>query len=260
MKNKTVLITGATSGIGYEFSKLFAKNSHDLVLVARNRERLERLAEELVRDHHVSVLVVPKDLSLPTSPKEIFEELESKSVTVDVLINNAGFNEYGPFTETDIEKEVQMIQLNITSLTVLTKLFLRGMVARNSGRILNVGSTGSFVPGPLNSVYCATKAYVLSLSEAIAEELKGTGVIVTTLCPGATKTEFAQRAGMEDVKLFRGNTMEAKQVAEIGYAALMRGKTTVVAGCSNTLLIFSLRFIPRQIITRMVKGMMRRDR
>jgi hypothetical protein len=195
-------------------------------------------------------------LSVATSPKEIFDELQQESVQVDVLVNNAGFNVYGPFSETDLMEELQMIQVNLVSLTHLTKLFLPGMLKQGYGKILNVGSTGSFGPGPLNAVYCATKAYVLSFSEAIAEELEGTGVTVTALCPGATKTEFAKRAGMEDVKLFQSRLMDARTVAEIGYRALMEGKRVVVAGIYNKLQMSLIRFLPRKMVTKMVKDMM----
>lgn len=256
--NKTALITGATSGIGYELSKLFAQKGYNLVLVARNKTRLENLTAEFKLKFSTSITIIPKDLSQAASPKEIFNELQENSVQIDILVNNAGFNEYGPFSETDLHKELQMIQLNIVSLTYLTKLLLPGMLRRKYGKILNVGSTGSFVPGPLNAVYCATKAYVLSFSEAIAEELKETDVTVTTLCPGATKTEFAQRANIEDLKLFQGNLMDAERVAKVGYNALMQGKTSVIAGWANKLTVFSLRFTSRNMAAKMVKGMMSR--
>lgn len=256
--NKTALITGATSGIGYELSTLFAQSGYNIVLVARNKQRLEELSSELKRTFSTSTMTIPKDLSLASSPNEIVNELQENSVHIDILVNNAGFNEYGPFLETLLHKELQMIQLNIVSLTHLTKLLLPGMLTREYGKILNVGSTGSFVPGPLNAVYCATKAYILSFSEAIAEELRGTGVTVTTLCPGATKTDFARRAKIEDLRLFQSNLMEAKKVAEVGYNALMQGKTSVIAGCANKLTVFSLRFIPRNMAAKMVKGMMSR--
>lgn len=257
MKDKqTVLITGATSGIGFELSNLFAENGYNLVLVARNKARLEKLANECKQKFGVSTMTISKDLSLPTSPMEIFDELLENSIQIDILVNNAGFNVYGSFSETDLNKELQMINVNIVSLTHLTKLFLPGMIERNNGKILNVGSTGSFAPGVFNAVYCASKAYVLSFSEAIAEELKGTKVSVTTLCPGATKTEFAQRANMGDIKIFQGKLMEAKEVAQIGYNALMNDKRTKIAGCTNNLTIFSLRFTPRNMVAKISKSIM----
>jgi short-subunit dehydrogenase len=254
----TTLITGASSGIGYELSKLFARDGHNLVLVARSQQKLQRLADELEETFEVSVKVIVKDLSMPTSPDEIFAELERESIQVDVLVNNAGFQVYGPFAETDVVKEQQMVQVNLVSLTHLTKLLLPGMLKQGRGKILNVGSTGSFVPGPLNAVYCATKAYVLSFSEAIAEELEGTGVTVTTLCPGATRTDFITKAGMDDVRLFQGRIMDAATVAEIGYRALMEGRRVVIAGLGNKMQIFSARFLPRRMVARVAKNVMSR--
>ena len=255
-KQETALITGATSGIGYELSKLFAHDGYDLVLVARDRERLEKTAARLRQQKGANVTVLAGDLALPDTPDRLCAELEQKSIAIDVLVNNAGFNVYGPFTETDLQKELQMIQVNMVSLTHLTKLLLPGMVKRGRGRILNVGSTGSFVPGPLNAVYCATKAYVLSFSDAIAEELAGSGVTVTALCPGATRTEFAQRAGMERTNLFQGPLMEGATVAATGYRALMRGRRSVIAGVMNKLTIFSIKFAPRFLVAKISKKIM----
>jgi len=255
-KSRTALITGATSGIGYELSKVFAKNGYNLVLVARNGQKLEQVASEISQQSAVKTYLIPKDLAVVSSPNEIFDELRNKSINIDVLINNAGFNEYGHFIETNLENELQMLQVNIVSLTHLTKLFLPGMVEKNYGKILNVGSTGSFAPGPLNAVYCATKAYVLSFSEAIASELKDTKVTVTALCPGATKTQFAKRAKIENIKIFQGNVMEARDVAETGYRAMIEGKTSIVVGCMNKLTIFSLRFMPRNVVANVAKNMM----
>lgn len=255
-KVRTVLITGATSGIGYELSKLFAKNGYNLVLVARNKQRLGELVQQLSQEFSVRTESISKDLSEVISPAEIFAELQEKSIHIDILVNNAGFNEYGVFFNTDIQRELQMIQVNLVSLTYLTKLLLPGMLKQKYGKILNVASTGSFVPGPYNAVYCATKAYVLSFSEAIAEELKDTNVTVTALCPGATKTQFAQRAKMEHTKLFSGKVMDAEKVAEVGFDALMRGKASVIAGCANRLTVFFLRFMPRNIVAKMAKNIM----
>ena len=255
-KNKTVLITGATSGIGYELSRLFAQNGFNLVLVARNKQRLEQRASELKSEFGIVTTPISRDLSVPTSPEEIFAELQRRSIHINILVNNAGFNVWGPFFETDLSEELRMIHTNLVSLTHLTKLFIREMLKRGSGKILNVGSTGSFVPGPLNAVYCATKGYILSFSEAIAAELKGTGVSVTTLCPGATRTEFAARAQMKDVRLFHFGTMDAETVAKIGYRGLMKGKRTVIAGLFNKLQILSIRFTPRGLSSILVKYLM----
>ena len=255
-EKKTALITGASSGIGHEFSKLFAEDGYNLVLVARNKQRLKQLADELERKFGISVLTISKDLSVVTAPEEIFNELQQESIYIDILVNNAGFNVYGSFSGTDLMEELQMIQVNLVSLTHLTKLFLPGMLRKGHGKILNVGSTGSFGPGPFNAVYCATKAFVLSFSEAIAEELQGTGIAVTALCPGATKTEFFKRANMVDINLLKRGVMDAKTVAEIGYNSLMEGERLVIAGTNNKLMIFLIRFMPRKMITKMVKDIM----
>lgn len=253
---KTVLVTGASSGIGYELSKLFAKNDYNLVLVARDQLKLEQAAKEICLEFPVQIEIITKDLSIVTSPLEIFTELQNKNINIDILVNNAGLNVYGPFSETDLQKEIQMIHINLISLTQLTKLFLPDMLDRKYGKILNVGSTGSFVPGPLCAVYCATKAYVLSFSEALSEELKNTNVTITALCPGATKTNFAKRAGMEHIKLFTQDVMEADKVAEIGYNSLMNGETIAIAGLKNKLTVNLLKFIPRKIVRMMSKDLM----
>jgi short-subunit dehydrogenase len=255
----TALITGATSGIGYELTKLFARDGFDLAIVARDTSRLDKIADELRRNANVAVTVIPKDLSQATAAEEIYRDLQSKGIEIDILVNNAGFNVYGPFGETNTRKELQMMQVHMVTLTHLTKLFLPGMLKRKFGKILNLASTASFTPGPGNAVYCATKAYVLSFSEAIAEELRGTGVSVTALCPGPTKTEFAERADMADTKIFRGRLSSAAEVARAGYRALMRGRTTVVVGRNNKLLVFSLRFSPRSLVAKIAKSILSRD-
>jgi hypothetical protein len=257
--SRTALITGATSGIGYELTKLFAQNGFDLAIVARDTLRLDKISDELRRNADVTVTVIPKDLSEPTAAEEIYRELQSRGIEVDVLVNNAGFNVYGPFSETSGQKELQMMQVHMVTLTQLTKLFLPGMLERKFGKILNLASTASFTPGPGDAVYCATKAYVLSLSEAIAEEVRGTGVTVTALCPGPTKTEFAERADMADTKIFQGSLSSAGEIARSGYRALMKGQTIVVAGWNNKLLIFSLRFSPRSLVTRIAKSLLSKD-
>jgi len=259
--NKTALVTGASQGIGYELSRLIAQNGYNLVLVARDEHMLVRIADDLKGEFGVKVKVVAMDLSQGSAPDEIFTELEREAIPIDCLVNNAGFQEYGPFSETDLHKELQMIQLHIATLTHLTKLFLPGMLERSHGRIMNVGSTGSFTPGgPFNAVYCATKAYVLSFSEAISEELKGTGVTVTALCPGATSTEFARRADIEDIRLFRFQcgVMDARKVAEIGYHAMMKGERSVVAGMANKLTVLSLKLMPRGLMTTTARLLMSR--
>ncbi|OGS34868.1 MAG: short-chain dehydrogenase [Elusimicrobia bacterium RIFOXYB2_FULL_49_7] len=253
---KYALITGASSGIGLEIAKLFAKDKCNLVLVARREDRLKLLAQELENQYGIKTIIICKDLSSTSAAQEIYSLLKQENIQVEYMINNAGFIVYGNFSETDWTKELQMILVNIVTLTQLSKLFLPDMLKRNSGRILNIGSTGSFCPGPLNAVYCATKNYVLALSEAIAEEVKGTGVTVTTLCPGGTKTEFADKANIKNTIVQTFGVMKANKVAEIGYKALLKGKGTIVAGILNKIQIFSLRFTPRFIVPKIVKLMM----
>ena len=239
---QTALITGASSGIGLELAWLFAQDGFGLVLTARNQGKLNSLAQELRASYNVPVTVITADLDKPGAASEIVRQLRQSGITIDILVNNAGTQVYAPFTEADEQKLINLIQVNITALTQLTRLLLPGMVQCRRGKILNLGSTGSFVPGPLNAVYCASKAYVLSFSEAIAAELDGSGVTVTTLCPGATKTEFVTRHGMQDVRLFQ-NAMAADEVAIIGYRALMSGKRTVIAGIANQLQILSFKLL-----------------
>ena len=240
--NTTALITGASSGIGLELARLFAKDGFNLVLVARNRIKLEDLAQELRSKHQVQVKVIVQDLADPSSPQAIADKLAADNIEIDVLINNAGTQVYCPFAETSVEQQMTLIQVNITSLVHLTHLLLPAMIRRGRGRILNVGSTGSFAPGPLNAVYCATKAFVLSFSQAIGAELAGTGVTVTALCPGATDTPFITRHGMQDVRMFR-NAMSPTRVAQIGVRALQRCRPLIVAGVSNQLQVLSFQLM-----------------
>lgn len=252
----TVLITGASSGIGRELVPLFAADSHSLVLVARRAAMLEEIAAEIRNRFKIDIDVIGFDLAEPDAVESIRDELNRRNLQIDILVNNAGFGCYGSFAGSDINTEERMIQVNIIALTALTKLFLPGMIARGSGRILNMGSTASFVPVPMQSVYGATKAYVLSFTEALAEELRGTGVSVTAFCPGATATGFAKFAGIADTKLFRSGVMSAADVARIGYRALMRGQRIVVAGGSNQALMLLTRFVPRSAVVRMTRQAM----
>jgi short-subunit dehydrogenase len=250
----TALITGASSGIGLELAKLFARDGYDLVLVARRREKLETLGEDLGRRHGIRFRAIAADLADPAAPAEIVRQLAAALVAVDIIVNNAGFGELGPFATTDLETERRMIQVNVTALTVLTKLFLPGMLARRRGRILNVASTAGFAPGPLMAVYYATKAYVISLSEALAEELRGSGVSVTVVCPGPTLTEFQAVAHMESARLFRlPGVMDAGAVARAAYAGLMRGKRMVVPGLLNRALLLVIRLSPRGVVVRVAR-------
>jgi uncharacterized protein len=255
-QGRTALITGASGGIGYELSKMFAADGYHVVLVARNGKKLTQIAADFCKTHNTQVTVLAQDLSDPTAPDEIWSTLQAQSITVDVLVNNAGFGKCGSFAESDPAEELDMVQLNVVTLTRLTKLFLPGMIERRFGRILNVGSTGSFAPVPLMAVYGATKAYVLSFSEALAEELHGTGVTVTALCPGVTYTGFQARANVENIRMVKSRGMSAQQVAAIGYTAMQRGTSVVIPGFGNWLLAFSIRFLPRSLVTRLSKQMM----
>lgn len=253
MRRNTALITGASSGIGYELAKLFARDGYSLVLVAKNESGLKRVSEELRCRYGVSVKWIRKDLSLPNMVEELVDELEREAMTVNILVNNAGFGTYGPFTETDFDVERAMMQLNMCSLTHLTKFFMKQMLARGEGKILNVASTAAFQPGPLMAVYYATKAYVLFFSEAIANELRGTPVQVSVLCPGPTRTGFQQRAGTQSSIFFDWVAMDAETVALAGYRGLMNNKLLIIPGMMNRVLAFGVRFLPRRLVTDIVR-------
>jgi len=256
--SKTALITGASGGIGYELALLLARDGFDCILVARSRDKLDELAARLESEFRVKTLVVARDLSKSTAVDEIYEEVSAASMSIDVLVNNAGFPVYGRFVDTDWQAELDMLQVNVVALTALTKLFVRGMVERRNGRILNLASTAAFVPGPLMAVYYASKAYVLSFSQALANELQGTGVTVTALAPGPTRTGFQKRGVMEDSRLVRGQIADAKSVAAAGYRGMMRGKTIVIPGFSNKLIPWVARVSPRGAVTRVVRRMQER--
>lgn len=252
---KTALITGASGGIGYELAKLFAADGFDIVLVARSEDKLKAAVAELEAGHGITGHVIAADLTKPDAPEQIHDQLQQDHISIDALVNNAGFATYRPFIETDLNREMQMIQLNVACLTHLTRLFLPGMVERGQGWVMNVASTAAFQPGPLMAVYYASKAYVLSFSEAIAAEVAGSGVKVSALCPGPTESGFQQRAAMEDSKLVQGGLMDAAAVAQRGYQGLMRGQRVVVPGTKNALMAFSTRFVPRDIATKLVMNL-----
>jgi uncharacterized protein len=248
---ETALITGASSGIGLDLARLFAKDGHDVVLVARSEGKLREIAAVLERDFGVTAHVIVADLARPDAPQMLVAQLP---VDVDVLVNNAGFGVTGPFVETDLAKELEMIQVNVVALTYLTKLLLPPMVARRRGRVLNVASTAAFQPGPLMAVYYATKAYVLSFSEAIADELRDSGVTVTALCPGPTETGFAAVADMSATRLFNiAKPMSSAEVARAGYEGMKRGRRIVIPGIKNKLLTQSIRVSPRRMVTTIVR-------
>lgn len=249
----TALISGATSGIGFELAKVFAHEGYQVVLVAREAGKLLPRAESLTLTSGMTVTVIAADLSLPTGPIEVYRELHSHRIPVDVLVNNAGVGVHGYFAATDWQEELGMIALNVLALTRLTKLFLPEMLRRGEGRILNVASTAAFQPGPLLAVYSATKAYVLSFSQALREELRGSGVTVTTLCPGPTRTNFYARAKARHVRSFQGHLADPAAVARAGYGGLQRGRAVVIPGLGNKIGTSLARFLPHRVVVKYVR-------
>jgi uncharacterized protein len=247
--SETALITGASAGLGAELARLFARDKHDVILVARRQDRLDALAAELTEKHGIAAHVVPEDLASRGAAERIAAAVRSFGVRVDFLVNNAGFGTSGVFAELDTARELEEIQVNVTALVHLTRIFLPEMIARRSGRVLNLGSSAGFQPGPFMAVYYATKAFVNSFTEALSFELKGTGVTATVSCPGATETEFATVAGNEKSLLFQASApMTAPEVAEHAYRAMMRGEAIAVPGIKNKAGIQSLRVAPRRAV------------
>ena len=254
MKNYT-LITGASSGLGYEFCKLFAKDGNNLVLVARRKELLDKYASELSAKYGISVRVIAKDLSLEKSPDEIFNTLRTENIKLSALINNAGFGYKGSFEEIRLDIDMDMIKVNMLCLVKMTKLFLNDIIESNDGGILNVASTAAFQPGPFMAVYFATKAFVLSFSESLAEELSKTDVIVSTLCPGPTKTEFQGRANMNEAVLFESKlipVMSAESVAKKGYEGFIKKKRVVIPGIFNEIGVNISKITPTKLTTKII--------
>jgi uncharacterized protein len=257
--NKTwAVVTGASGGIGYEMARNLASRGHSLVLVARSADKLQALAEAAKREHGVDALVIATDLSAADAADRVAENIRGAGIVPMVLVNNAGFGLYGLHTETKLENEQAMLNLNIVTLTRLTKCLLPGMVAAKRGKILNVASTASFQPGPYMAVYYATKAYVLSYSEALAEELAGSGITVTALCPGPTASGFQDKAAMHDSALVKGKKLPtAKEVADYATKAMDHGQRVAIHGTMNWMLAQSVRFTPRRIVTWLVAKMSR---
>lgn len=252
--NSTALITGATSGIGLELARLFAKSKINLLLTARKELHLKELAEKLTAEFNVTVSYIAVDMSSEGAAKLIFDFSDKQKLHIDYLVNNAGFGDFGMFKDSNWSKQAQMINLNITALTHLTHLYLPQMTERNCGKILNIASTAAFQPGPLMSVYYATKAYVLHFSEAIANELGNTKITVTALCPGATESGFQAAAAMEESALVKGKKLPtAKEVAEFGYKAMMKGKSVAIHGKMNCILANTVRFLPRSIVVKVTR-------
>lgn len=241
---QTVLITGGSQGIGLELARIFAANDFDLVLVARRQEQLDQAAQEL-RKLGAGVTVIAKDLFDTANARALYDEVQARQINIDVLVNNAGQGLFGKFIETDLEEEMAIVQLNICSLVTLTKLFVKDMLQRGAGKILNVSSIAGKVPGPYQSVYHGTKAFVHSFTEAVRNELKDTGVTLTSLLPGATDTDFFHKADMESSKIAQDDKLaDPAQVAKDGYEALMQGKDMVVSGMQNKLLVAMSNVLP----------------
>lgn len=253
MQQRTALVTGGSSGIGRELARLFARDGYHVVLVARDPERLAGAQRELIGQTGAQVATVARDLAQPDAVEQLERELARQGVEVDALVNNAGFGTWGPFAQTDLAEELALLQVNVVALTHLTKVYLREMVKRGSGRILNVASTAAFQPGPLMAVYYASKAYVLSFSEALAEEVAGTGVTVTALCPGPTWTNFQARAGIGNIRLVSRRVMTSEAVARAGYAGMLRGQRVVIPGWHNQLVRLGVKFAPTTLTLRAVR-------
>ena len=245
---KIALITGASAGLGLEFAKLFAKDGHDVALVARRRDRLEEIAGALARDFGIMASVFPADLTDPAAPKQIYDQVTAAGLAIEFLVNNAGFGKHGPFVTSDIQRELEMIEVNVKALVHLTRLFLPAMVERKSGRVLNIGSTAGFVPGPFMATYYASKAFVASFTEALAYELRGSGVTATISTPGATATEFAAVAGTDKSALFQSGVADAATVALHAYRAMLAGKVMAIPGVKNKLTLQALRVSPRSMM------------
>lgn len=250
----TALITGASVGIGYELAREFARGGYDLVLVARNEPKLRDVAQEM-QQLGATAQVLVADLSQPTAPQTLFDALAGKS-TIDVLVNNAGFGAIGRFDQIDLPRQLEMIQVNVTALVHLTHLFLPGMIQRGRGGILNVASTAAFLPGPWMAIYYATKAFVLSFTEALAQETRKTGVKVTALCPGPTHSEFRTRAKMETSGVFTTSALpvaSAQSVARVGFRGFLRGKRIVIPGIMNKIGVQGIRLTPRRLVVKVTE-------
>lgn len=255
MKN-VALITGASTGIGKELATIHASKGGDLIIIARNEHKLNQLKQEFEKKYNIKAVVIAKDLSDLSAPNNIYNEVKKQGIEIDYLINNAGFGALGKFYELDLERQISMINLNVTALTALTHLFLPDFVKRNNGKILNTSSTASFMPGPLQAVYFATKAYVTFFSNALAEELYNTNITVTNLMPGATESEFGATSGMDKTEMFK-KTVTARSVAEDGYNAMLKGKLDIVSGLTTMqkIMMAMIPFIPKKMMLKQVRKM-----
>lgn len=255
MTKQTTLITGASGGIGFELAKQFAQHGHDLVLVSRNAERLKELSDEVHHLYKVAVHILPLNLLKTDAPNELYYFLKRSNIHVEYLVNNAGFGTHGYFHEIDLNENLDLVQLNVTTVTHLTRLFLHDMVQRNSGGVMNVASTAAFQPGPMMAAYYASKAYVLSLTEAIASELQGTNVKISVLCPGPTETDFQRRAGITKTTLGSKGIlmMPSERVARTAYRQFMNGKTLIVPGFLNKAGAITAPRVPRRMVLPVMK-------
>jgi short-subunit dehydrogenase len=251
---KIALITGASSGIGFELAKLCAQDKYTIIMVAKNEERLKFKSEEIRKAYQVEVITIAKDLANPQAAEDIYNELKNKKIIVDILINNAGFANAGNLADTQLQAEKELLLTNILTLTALTKLFLQDMLKTNTGKILNVASVAAFLPGPYMATYYASKAYVLSLTEAIATEIQGTGVTISCLCPGPTKTGFQERSGLKKSRLFTvKEPMSAKIVAQAGYHGVINGTRVIIPGISNKLMALGAKLTPHALTNKIVQ-------
>ncbi len=246
--NRYALITGATEGIGYELARLFAQDGYNLVIVARTEQNLQEASKVLSKEYGIQVIPIAKDLFQPNAPFELYDEVKAKNIAVDVLVNDAGQGQFGLFVESDIRRQLEIIQLNVSSLTALTYLFVKDMVARNEGKILQLASIASELPGPWQAVYHATKAYVLSFTEALINELKETGVTLTALQPGATDTDFFNKAEIQNSKILDTKLSDPVKVAKDGYEALMKGDDKIVSGFKNKAMVASSNVMPDTMV------------
>jgi short-subunit dehydrogenase len=254
-KNRTVLITGGTSGIGYELAKLFASDGYNLILVARTEQDLLQRAQEFEQKHQVKVTAIVKDLFRPDAAYELYNEVKGKGIEVNILVNDAGQGQYGLFIEQDLTRLLEIIQLNVSSLTALTHLFLKDMVLRNEGKVLQLASIASQLPGPWQAVYHGTKAYVLSFTEALVSELKDSNVTLTALQPGATDTDFFNKAEMQDSKIMDSGLSDPAKVAKDGYEALMSGDDKIVSGLKNKVMVGMSNIMPEHMVAEQMNSM-----
>lgn len=254
--NQTALITGATSGIGYELAKLFARDNYKLVLVARNEERLNEVANELWALGSPRINTIVKDLSVPGSPGAVYEHTKREGIDIDILVNDAGVGEHGLFKDTNLDAELKIIQLNIVSLVHLTKLYLTDMLNRGHGRILQLASVASYQPTPMLSVYSASKAFVLSFTDSLIHELKGTGVTMTALIPGPTDTDFFRKAHAESTRAAQNDPQDPAEVAKAGYEGLLKGEHHAVASASVHAQVAMSNVMPNEAVTSMAAAQM----